>query len=128
MPTSTVTSAMEFFDALERGKGWDICQKWCNLDATFSCQAKKLDGVTTLATYAEWMKALYDKVPDGHYDLKNHAITDDGTTVLVYAVFLGTGLTPAGEPTAIAQDYVYIIEIEGEKIGHVTKVWNDKSG
>lgn len=124
---SITAPVMEFFDAIERGQGWSVVQKWCLPQATFSCQAKMLDGVNTLAGYADWMKAVYQVIPDAHYDLKHHATTDDGTTVLAFAVFLGTAVTPDGENKSVAEDYVYVMETEGGKIRHMTKIWNDNS-
>lgn len=122
---SVTASVMAFFDAIERGQGWQVCQKWCVADASFSCQAKMLAGVDTLAAYADWMKALYQHIPDGDYDLKHHATTEDGTVVMAYAVFLGTAVGADGAETALAEDYVYVIETEGGKIRHMTKIWND---
>lgn len=121
-------TVMEFFDAIERGAGWKVCQQWCAPDAGFACQAKMLDGVDTLAAYADWMARLYDSIPDGRYDLKHHATTEDGKTVLAYAIFLGTGTTPEGGAVQLSEDYVYVMETDGEKIRHMTKIWNDKAG
>ncbi|MEC9433234.1 MAG: nuclear transport factor 2 family protein [Pseudomonadota bacterium] len=119
---------MDLFDALETGKGWETCRRWCAPDASFACQAKSLEEVKTLEGYAEWMKALCVSVPDAHYDLKHHAVTADGATVLAFAVFLGTAKTKAGDPVPIAADYVYSIETEGGLVRHVTKIWNDRRG
>ncbi len=119
---------MAFFDALETGKGWEVCRQWCAPDATFSCQAKSLDEVKTLEGYAEWMKALCISIPDAHYDLKHHAVTEDGATVLAFAVFLGTARGKDGAPAPIAADYVYAMETEAGRIRHVTKIWNDRRG
>ncbi len=35
-------AAEQIFDACETGKGWDVCQRYCHSDATFSAQAGAL--------------------------------------------------------------------------------------
>ena len=49
--------------------------------------------------------------------------------VLVFAVFHGTNSGEGGavSPTGntVASDYVYAISFEGERIRHMTKIWND---
>jgi hypothetical protein len=48
---------------------------------------------------------------------------------VAFAVFQGTQTGPGGPvaPTGntVASDYVYAMEFDGDKIGHVTKIWND---
>jgi hypothetical protein len=52
--TSDITStARDFFEACEAGKGWEGCKDYCQDDASFSCQADALAEVTTLEGYAE---------------------------------------------------------------------------
>ncbi|MEL6451955.1 MAG: nuclear transport factor 2 family protein [Pseudomonadota bacterium] len=124
-----LTSARDFFDACETGKGWEVCQAWCTPDASFSAQADALTDITTLEGYCEWMKGLLTPVPDGHYELKAFAMDEDAGTALGFAVFHGTqtGTGGPGEPTGntVAADYVYAITFDGDKITHMTKVWND---
>lgn len=121
--------ARDFFEACETGKGWQGCAKWCTPDATFSGQANALAGITTLAGYCDWMQGLLTLVPDGHYELKAFAMDEERQTALGFAVFHGTQTGPGGpvEPTGktVAADYVYAMEFEGEKIKHMTKIWND---
>lgn len=121
--------ARDFFEACETGKGWQGCAKWCTPDATFSGQANALAGITTLAGYCDWMQGLLTPVPDGHYELKAFAMDEERQTALGFAVFHGTQTGPGGpvEPTGktVAADYVYAMEFEGEKIKHMTKIWND---
>ena len=122
-------TAMEFFDACETGKGWDGCKQWCNADATFSCQSGALADVGTLEGYSEWMKGLLTPIPDGHYELKGFATDEGRNTVLAFAVFHGTQTGEGGPVDAtgntIAADYVYAIKFDGDKISHMTKIWND---
>jgi hypothetical protein len=42
--TSTTDVAEAFFDACERGKGWEVCHAYCTPNATFSAQAEPIAG------------------------------------------------------------------------------------
>jgi predicted ester cyclase len=121
--------AMDFFDACETGKGWDVCRQWCHDDATFACQADALADTTTLEGYADWMKGLLTPIPDGHYELKSFSSDDERNTVTAFAVFKGTQTGEGGPvpPTGqcVASDYVYAITYDGDRIRHMTKIWND---
>ncbi|MGB7182229.1 MAG: nuclear transport factor 2 family protein [Burkholderiaceae bacterium] len=121
-------NANQFFDACETGKGWAACKAWCHPGATFSAQADALAEVSTVEQYAEWMKGLLGPVPDGHYELKAMSLDDKRQIVTAFAVFHGThtvdGPVPATNKT-VAADYVYAMQFEGEKITHMTKIWND---
>lgn len=126
---SMIQNANAFFEACETGKGWDGCKAWCEEDAGFSCQADALSGTTTLAAYAEWMKGLLTPVPDGRYVLKAFAADEARGTVVAAAEFHGTQ-TGAGGPVpptgkAVVSDYAYVIKFHGDKISHMTKIWND---
>jgi predicted ester cyclase len=131
MATMTATMAevaRKFFDACETGKGWKGCQQYCTPDATFSAQAEPLADVDTLAKYADWMQGLFGPVPDGRYDLKSFAVDEERPIVLAFAVFSGTHTGEGGPvpPTGkrVAADYVYAMEFEGDRIRHMTKIWN----
>lgn len=121
--------AHAFFEACETGKGWDVCQKWCQPNASFSCQADALADIATLAQYAEWMKGLFTPVPDGRYVLKAFAFDAERGTVVAAAEFHGTQ-TGEGGPVAptgksVVSDYAYVMQFDGDKITHMTKIWND---
>ena len=126
---NTIATAQRFFDACETGRGWDVCWEWCHDDATFSCQADVLAGVTTLEGYTEWMKGLLKPIPDGHYELKAFAADPDRNSVMGFAVFHGTHTGEGGPvpPTGktVAADYVYVMKFDGDRIRHMTKIWND---
>ena len=49
---------MDFFDACETGKGWEVCNAYCTDAATFSAQSDAIADITTLEGYVEWMKGL----------------------------------------------------------------------
>ncbi len=120
--------AHAFFDACETGQGWEVCQQWCSPDATFASQAEPLAEIATLAGYCEWMKGLLGPIPDGRYELKALGVDNTRDRVVVFAVFHGTHTAEGGPvpPTnkTVAADYVYAMDFAGEKITHMTKIWN----
>jgi predicted ester cyclase len=120
--------AQEFFAACEAGKGWEVCRRYCKPDATFSAQAEPLADVKTLQQYTDWMKGLMTILPDGRYELKSFAADEERKNVTAYAVFHGTHTGPGGPcpPTgkSTASDYVYVMDFDGEKIRHMTKIWH----
>jgi predicted ester cyclase len=121
--------AKKFFEACETGKGWEECKLYCHPDATFSSQTNALSDISTLEAYCEWMKNLFTPIPDGHYELKFLASDDVDESVTAVAIFHGTQTGPGGPvaPTGnkIAADYVYHIIFDGERMRHMTKIWND---
>ena len=127
--SSILSQAKLFFEACETGKGWDGCKAYCHPEATFSAQTGVLSEIGTLEGYSEWMKNLFTPVPDGRYELKFFAEDEERNCVAAFAVFHGTQTGPGGpgEPTGkpIAADYVYAMEFEGDRIQHMTKIWND---
>jgi len=121
-------TAREFFDACDTGKGWEACAQFCTPDASFSAQAEPLAGIDTLEAYTEWMKAILIPMPDGSFELRSFGVDDERGNVSAYAVFTGTHtaeggpVPPTGQSTSL--DYVYVMQFEGDKIAHVTKIWN----
>lgn len=122
-------TARQFFEACETGKGWEACRPFCVPGATFSAQAAALAGVKTLEAYTEWMKGLFTPMPDGRYELRSFAVDEERNHVVAYGVFLGTHsgeggpVPPAGRQ--VESEYVYVMEFDGDRIRHMTKVWND---
>jgi predicted ester cyclase len=127
--SNMLSQAKGFFDACETGKGWEACKVYCYPEATFSAQTGVLAEIDTLEGYAEWMKGLFTPVPDGHYELKFFAEDEGRNCVAAFAVFHGTQTGPGGpgDPTGkqVAADYVYAMEFDGDRIRHMTKIWND---
>ena len=122
-------AARAFFDACETGKGWDVCKGYCHDKATFSCQSEALADIRTLQDYCGWMQGMFGPLPDGRYEMMAFATDPERNCVVGAAVFKGThtgegGPVPATGKSAAA-DYVYIMQFDGEKISHMTKVWND---
>ncbi len=120
--------AEKFFEACESGKGWQVCKEHCKPDASFSAQAEPLAEIRTLQQYTDWMKGLLVFIPDGRYELKAFATDEERHSVCAYGVFFGTHSAPGGPcpPTgkSVRTDYVYVMEFDGGKIRHMTKIWN----
>lgn len=123
------STAAKFFDACETGKGWQGCRQYCHPDATFVAQAGALQDVRTLEGYTEWMKGLFTPVPDGSYELRSFAVDLERNNVAAYGVFRGTHTGQGGPvpPTGkkVEADYVYVMQFDGDRIRHMTKIWND---
>ena len=125
--TSITETAQAFFAACDTGKGWEGCSAYCTPTATFTAQAEPLQEFRTLQQYAEWMKGLLTALTDGSYEVKSFATDAERNNVCVYGVFTGTHLAggpvpPTGKTTNT--DYAYLMQFEGEKISHLTKIWN----
>ena len=122
-------TAQRFFDACERGRGWSECQQYCHQGATFSAQTGALAGVSTLEAYTNWMQGLYGPCPDASYEIRSFAVDDDRRNVSAYGVFRGTHTGNGGPvpPTGkrVEADYVYVMQFDGDRIKHMTKIWND---
>jgi predicted ester cyclase len=125
---SITAAAREFFVACDEGKGWEVCRHYCTPDATFAAQAEPLANVRTLQQYTDWMKGLLTPLPDGRYELKSLATDDERKNVCAFGVFSGTHTGSGGPcpPTgkSVRTDYVYVMEFKGDKIRHMTKIWN----
>src|SRR5262249_9762864 len=126
--TSIGAIAESFFANCEAGQGWNACKAYCTPDATFAAQAEPLAGVTTLAQYTEWMKGLLKILPNGRYELKSFAIDAERNNMAAYGVLSGTHTgrggpsNPTGKSTRT--DYVYVMQFDGNKITHMTKIWH----
>ncbi len=120
--------AEKFFVACDDGKGWEGCNAYCKPDATFSVQAEPLADIENLEQYTDWMKGLLTIMPDGRYELKSLATDEARQSVCAYGVFSGTHTGEGGPcpPTgkSMQNDYVYVMEFEGDKIRHMTKIWH----
>ncbi len=128
--TTTIKDiALRFFDACERGKGWAGCREFCHPDATFSSQTGALAGVNTLEAYTNWMQGIYGPCPDASYEIRSFAVDDERQNVAGYGVFRATHTGNGGPvpPTGkrVEADYVYVMQFDGDRIRHMTKIWND---
>jgi predicted ester cyclase len=126
---SMLDTAKGFFTACETGKGWADCKTYCTPDASFSAQAAPLADVKTVEGYADWMKGMFTPFPDARYEIKSFAADPERNNVTAYAVFFASHTGPGG-PVApsgksMQTDYVYVMQFKGDKINHMTKIWND---
>ncbi len=120
-------TAMAFFEACDTGKGWEACQAYCTPDAGFTAQSEALAEIRTLQQYAEWMRGLLTILTDGRYELKSFATDEERGNVCAYATFTGTHLAGGPVPPTsrtTRTDYVYVMQLQGGRISHVTKIWN----
>lgn len=125
--SSIKETALQFFQACERGEGWNGCSKYCSPNATFAAQAEPLADTKTLQDYTEWMKGLLTVLTDGHYEVKSFAVDPERDNVCAYGVFTGTHLAggpcpPTGKTANT--DYVYVMQFRDGKIAHMQKIWN----
>jgi predicted ester cyclase len=123
-------TATEFFHACEKGQGWEACKAYCHPDATFTTQGDTFGGVETLEAYTEAMKGLIaGPIPDGSYEIRSFAVDEERGNVSAFGVFRGhhTGEGGPVEPSGkmVDTDYVYVMEFDGDRIRHMTKIWND---
>ena len=74
------------------------------------------------------MKGLLTFIPDGRYELRSFGTDDERTSVCAYGVFSGTHTGQGGPcpPTGkkVKTDYVYVMDFDGERIRHMTKIWH----
>ena len=121
--------ALAFFDACETGKGWNVCKQWCTPDASFSSQTDLFGETETLEAYTESMAHLLEPLPDMRYEMIAFGIDEDRNTICAAATFIATHTGDGGPvpPTGktVATEYCYVIKFDGEKISHMTKIWND---
>jgi predicted ester cyclase len=124
----TLEVAQAFFEACETGKGWEVCQRYCTPEATFSAQAEPLADLHTIQQYTDWMKGIFTPLPDGRYEVKSFAVDEERSNAIAYGVFFATHtgeggpVPPTGKSTST--DYVYVMDFEGDRIRHLTKIWN----
>jgi predicted ester cyclase len=128
--SSIKETAAQFFDACETGKGWEACSQYCDPDASFIAQADTFAGIDTVEAYTEAMKGLIaGPIPDASYEVKAFAVDEDRGSVSAFAVFKGTHSGEGGPVPAsgkqVETDYVYVMEFDGDRIRHMTKIWND---
>jgi predicted ester cyclase len=109
-----------------QGVGWlqELLHRKCDV----LCSSRALPELRTLRQYCDWMKRLLEFMPDGRYDLKSFATDEKRRNVSAYAVFRATHTGPGGPcpPTgkSVETDYVYVMQFDGDKICHMTKIWH----
>lgn len=122
-------SAERFFNACEGGKGWAECSQYCHPNASFSAQADALAEVTGLDAYTDWIAGLAQPMPGNSFEIKAFSVDEERGCAMGFAVFRGAHTGEGGPipPTggATETEYVYVMQFDGDKIRHMTKVWND---
>ena len=121
--------AFAFLDACETGKGWSQCAQFCHDNATFRGQSGALADISTVADYAEWMKAMFGPLPDANYELLFFGMDEKRGAACAAAVFHAShsgegGPVPATGKTT-ASDYAYVMVFDGDRIAKMIKIWND---
>jgi predicted ester cyclase len=75
------------------------------------------------------MKGIFTPLPDATYEVRSFAVDDRRNNVIGYGVFRGTHSGEGGPVPAtgkrVEADYVYVMQFDGDKIRHLTKIWND---
>jgi predicted ester cyclase len=126
---SIKSDALAFFDACETGQGWAACSRYCTPDASFSAQADALSGVATLQAYTDWMTGIVAVMPDARYEMLAFGVDEERNAIAAAAIFHATHTEEGGPvpPTgkSVSSEYCYVIRLEGGKIAHMTKIWND---
>lgn len=132
VPTDTMTIgdvALAFMHSCDTGMGWQACEHLCEPDASFVAQCDQLAGVADLRIYCDWVRDLLKCMPDSKYEVRSLGIDDARNNVTIFAVLTGTHTAEGGPmaPTgkAFSADYVYALEFSGNRIRHLTKIWND---
>ena len=122
-------TALAFFDACETGQGWQACQVYCHDDASFSSQTDMFGETTQLSDYTDSMAHLKPTMPDMRYEMIAFGVDEEREAICAAATFHGTHTGEGGpvEPTgkAVATEYCYVIRFDGDKVAHMTKIWND---
>ena len=120
--------AVDFVEACDTGQGWTVCEQHCTEGASFSAQCEELVEINDLETYCDWMQDLLKALPDAKLELRSVAVDEARNTISIYSVLTGRHLAEGGPvpPTGMkfTADYVYVIEFFGDRISHITKVWN----
>ena len=122
--------AKKFFDACEAPLGWAGCAAFVEPDATFEAQSEPLVDLSTVAGYAEWMKAFGTVTAAGaSYELHASSYDEDNRIALFFATYhaihVGEGgpVPPTNKQTH--SHYVYAITMSAnDKVAHLTKIWN----
>jgi predicted ester cyclase len=75
------------------------------------------------------VKGLATPLPGNTFEVRSFAVDESRNNVAAYSVFSGTHTGEGGPvpPTGkrVETDYVYVMQFDGDKIRHMTKIWND---
>ncbi len=76
------------------------------------------------------MKGLLTIAPDGHgFEIRSFGVDEVRNNVPLFGIFRGTQPVRAVRyrrpASSVEADYVYVLDFAGDKIRHMTKIWND---
>ena len=121
--------AMAFLAACDGGAGREGAAHLCTADASFIAQCDQLAGINRLDEYCDWMKTLLVCMPDASYEVRSLGIDEPRHNATLFVTMTGTHSAEGGPvpPTGktFTAEYVYALEFDGNKIRHITKIWND---
>jgi len=124
-----IHGAHSFVEACESGKGWAACKVWCRQDVKFSCPDARPAWAPTLAQYADLIKSQPYGDAGQKYSVKSVALYDHIFPVFAVVKLCGvwtSQVIPHPPVNAACEaDYTYILEYDGNKISHITMVWDD---
>ena len=123
-------AATKFFEACEAPLGWAGCKEYVQDGASFVAQSEPIADIDTVEGYCEWMAAFGNiTVPGATYDLHTSSFDENTNTAIFFATYnaIHTGEGGPVPPTgnSAAADYVYVMDFDGDRIRHMTKIWND---
>lgn len=118
--------AQDFIEACESGAGWDACHHWCTPQAEFASQLEDLCDINDLETYCDWIRTKRAAQPGGRFELQDLAVDKVSRTVIASAVFHGTqDEAKTRKDGAVDRDYSFVLQLTGNRISHMTKLWNN---
>ena len=122
-------TAAAFVHACDAGDGWAGCQQYCTEKAGFEAQSPALAAIDSLEGYVEWVAGLAGPMPGNTCEVRCFAVDEERSCVIAWSVFHATHTGEGGPVAATGQttasDYVYVMHFDGDRIRHVTKIWND---
>lgn len=106
-----------------------MCKQWCMPNASFSSQTDLFGETETLEAYTDAMAHLLEPLPDMRYEMIAFGVDQDREMICAAATFQATHTGEGGPvpPTgkSLATEYCYVIAFDGDRINHMTKIWND---
>lgn len=126
--TAITATARAFFAAGETGEGWAPGAARRRPGASLSSQAEPLAAVTSLADDTGGRGGCRSRSRTATTSSRRSPSTRHPRSLGAFATFTGTH-TGAGGPVpptgkSIAADDVYVMALDGDRIGHPTKIWN----
>ena len=121
--------------ACDGGGGWAACKDLCVPDATFSCQSDTMGKFKTIQEYTDFMAAFGQACPNptwttdaSSWDGVTHTATFFCTYYCTHTVSVdGVGPSTPTQRSAVS-NYCCMVKTDpnrGNRIVHITKVWND---